>query len=538
MARGKVWTLIVATALVTISAFGGLASAQENGEGQVLRYGLEAQDLGTLDPHNASSTNDRTVVDMVFNGLVRYQPGNSTEIEPDLAEAMPEPELVDGQQVWAFDLKQGVMCQPGPETESYELTADDVVYSLERAANEELSAYSGEYAGMTVEKTGDYSVEVTMEQPISEALFLPKIADYAGGFIVCSQAVEAMGEEAFRTHPVGTGPFMFEDYTPQNAITLTAFDDYFRGAPELAGVDLRFMPDITSRELALQAGDLDVSAGLNEAQWVERIDAEEGLAVDVFGVGEVAFVNFNVTEPPLDNLQVRQAIAYAINRDDHLALFGEPVAEKVYSVVPDQFLPGGLSREEAEERGVLYEYDPERARELLAEAGYADGFRLELITSESEAYRKNYEVLQAELADVGIEIELNVVDHATMHEQIRQDVNPLVIYVAWRPNADAYLTRFFDSASIVVTGENPDTNFSHYDEIDELIEQARFETDSDSQVELWKRANTQILEEAVAYPILFVNQVYARREAVDYGHELVSSLALYPQITEETTIEG
>lgn len=535
MARRNLWTLIVATALVTLSGFGGLAGAQD-GDGQMLRYGLDAQDLGTLDPHNASATNDRTVVDMVFNGLVRYQPGNSTEIEPDLAEAVPEPQMVDGQQVWAFDLKQGVMCQPGPETESYELTADDVVYSLERAANEEISAYSGEYAGMTVEKTGDYSVEITMEQPISESLFLPKVADYAGGFVVCSQAVEAMGDEAFKTHPVGTGPFMFSEYTPQNAITLTAFADYFRGAPQLAGVELRFMPDITSRELALQAGDLDVAAGLSEVQWVDRINAEEGLVADVFGVGEVTFVNFNITAEPLNNLQVRQAIAYAINRDDHLALFGEPVAEKVYSVVPEQFLPGGLSMEEAEEAGVLYEYDPERARELLAEAGYADGFKLELITSEMDTYRKNYEVLQAELADVGIEVELNVVDHATMHEQIRQDVNPLVIYNAWRPNADAYLTRFFDSASIVVSGENPDTNFSHYDQIDELIEQARFETDSDAQVELWEQANIQILEEAVAYPIIFVNQVYARQETVDYGHELVSSMALYPQITEATTI--
>jgi peptide/nickel transport system substrate-binding protein len=529
--------MTIALLLVLPMLAGQIRVAAQDSERPTLRYGLNAADLGTLDPHFASSTNDRTVVDMVFNGLVRYQPGNSAVIEPDLATAVPDPETTaDGKQIWTFQLRQGVMCHPGPQTESYELTADDVVYSLQKSANKDRSAFAGEYTGMTFEKVDQYTVRITLERPLSSTLFLPKVADYAGGFIVCSKAIEAMGDEAFKTHPVGTGPFMFQEYTPQTAIKLVAFDQYFRGAPKLAGVELRFMPDATSRELGLQAGDLDVAEGLPEAQWVERINATGTLKADVFGVGEVSFVNINVTKPPFDNLLVRQAIAYAINRDDHVALFGAPIAEPVYSVVPAQLLPGGLTREEAEARGVLYEQDLDKAKALMAEAGYADGFSVELITSEMPVYRKNYEVLQAELAEIGIEIKLNVVAHATMHEQIRKDVNPIVIYVAWRPNADAYLTRFFHSDSIVVTGAKPDTNFSHYDKIDELIEQARYETDPEKQVELWKQANEQILRDVAAYPILFTNQVYARTTAVDYGHELISSLALYPQITEQTTI--
>jgi peptide/nickel transport system substrate-binding protein len=151
-------------------------------------------------------------------------------------------------------------------------------------------------------------------------------------------------------------------------------------------------------------------------------------------------------------------------------------------------------------------------------------------------YRANYEVLQAELAEIGITINLNVVDHATMHEQIREDVNPIVIYVAFRPNADVYLTNFFHSDSIVVTGASPITNFSHYSGIDDLIEQARAETDPAKQEALWKEANVQILKDLAAYPLYMQNLVYARSPKVDYGHELISSLALYPQITELTTI--
>ncbi len=141
------------------------------------------------------------------------------------------------------------------------------------------------------------------------------------------------------------------------------------------------------------------------------------------------------------------------------------------------------------------------------------------------------------LAEVGITVNLNVVDHATMHAQIREDVNPIVIYVAFRPNADVYLTNFFHSDSIVVEGESPITNFSHYSGVDDLIEQARAETDPAAQEELWKQANIQILEDLAAIPLYMQNLVYARMPGVDYGHELVSSLALYPQITELTTVE-
>jgi len=540
MTRSRWITSLLAVVLFLsagTTALVGNAMAQDEGDRPVLRFGVNAADLATLDPHFASGTQDRTVVDMVFNGLVRYVPGNSAEIEPDIAVAIPEPEIVDGKQVWTFELRDDVMCHAGPDTEAYPLTADDVVYSLQKSADSDRSAYAGEFAGMTVEKVDDHAVTITMDTPLSSTLFLPKIANYAGGFIVCAQAAEALGDDGLATHPVGTGPFMFESYTPQNSVVLTANDDYFRGAPKLGGVEVRYMPDTSSRELGLQSGELDAASGLSEAQWVDRINAEGNLIADVFGVGEAAFINFNVTQEPLDDPLVRQAIAYAVSRDEHTALYGEPVAENIYSVVPASLMPGGLTQEEAEAAGVTYDQDIERARELLAEAGYPDGFSIDLITSEMAAYRANYEVLQAELAEIGITVNLTVVDHATMHEQIRENVNPIVIYVAYRPNADVYLTNFFLSDSTVGEGSAPITNFSHYAEIDDLIEQARAETDPAAQEELWKQANIQILEDMAAMPLHFQNQVYARAQGVDYGHELVSSLALYPQITELTTVE-
>jgi peptide/nickel transport system substrate-binding protein len=264
--------------------------------------------------------------------------------------------------------------------------------------------------------------------------------------------------------------------------------------------------------------------------------SESGYTVDVFGVGEVATVHFNTTVTPLDDPEVRKALAFAMDRDEFLALFGEPVAENVYSPVPAKFLAGGLTQEEAESLDLAYDVDRDAARQMLADAGYPDGFALEVVTSEMTGYRRIYENMQAQLAEVGIDLTVNVVDHSTMHAQIREDVNPIVVYIAWRPNADAYLTRFYHSDSIVVTGASPDTNFSHYAAIDDLIEQARVETDAEAQIQLWKDAQIQILEDMVSYPLHFQQQVYARSDAVDYGHELVSVLALYPGITENTTL--
>ncbi|HBY92476.1 MAG TPA: polyamine ABC transporter substrate-binding protein [Chloroflexi bacterium] len=496
--------------------------------------GIRAADIASLDPHFATTTQDRALVDMVFNGLIRYKPGDSSVFEPDLATSLPEPEMVDGKQVWTFALRQGVMCHPTADVPSYELTSEDVVYSLNKAATTDTSAYAGEYTGMSFETVDPYTVKITLEQPLSKVLFYPKVANYSGGFIVCKQAAEKLGPDGLKTHPVGTGPFMFKSYDAQEKVELVANDAYFRGKPQLDGVDFRYIADLNSVELGLRGGELDVINGAPDQIWVEKMQGVPDVKVDVFGPGEVAVLHFNTNIPPLDKLEVRQAIAYALDRDEFLALVGEAVGGSVYSPVPAQFLPGGLTQEEVAAKGVEYKTDLEKARTLLADAGFPDGFSLQMVTSEMTGYKVLYESMQAQLAKIGIKIDLQVVDHSTMHSTIRNDSNPLVIYIAWRPNADIFLTRFFHSDSIVVTGAKPDTNFSHYDKIDALIEQARAESDPEKQVALWKEAQIKILEDMVAYPIQYQSQVYARSTNVDFGHELKSVLALYPGVDETT----
>ena len=505
------------------------AVTAQDGDRPVLRFAQNAADIGNLDPHFASGTQDRTIVDMVFNGLVRFVPGDSTQFEPDLAEEMPTPtENDDGTQTWSFTLKSGVMTHPAEGADSAELTADDVLFSFEKAANPDTSAYAGDYEGWSFAVGDGGTFEVTVPQPLSENLFLPRVANYSGGYIIPQAAYEAIGADGFISNPVGTGAFMFESHTPQNNVMLVANDDFFRGAPKLGGVEVRFIADTASRELALQSGDVHLINGLPEAQWVERMNEMDGITAESFGVGEVIWANLNVEHEILSDPLVREAILLATSREGHVALFGEPVGVPVYSVVPADIMPGGLTQEEAAEAGVEFAQDIERSKELLAEAGYPDGFDLDLVTSEMDDYRTNYEVLAEELRQVGINVSLEVVQHAAMHDLIRQDRNAITIYVAFRPTADTYLTQFF-------TTDGGVTNFSKFT-VDELRDQARAETDSDAQAEIWKEAAIEIQSNFAAMGWLAKNLVYARTDALDYGHEMNSAVQLYPGIYETTSL--
>jgi len=499
-------------------------------ERQILRIGFDAGDLRTLDPHMASATMDRAVVDMVFNGLLRFKPGDISQVEPDLASRY---EVSSDGMTLTFTLRQGVRCHPFPGApEGYELTSEDVVYSIAKAATPATSAYAGDMASFTATAVDKYTVQVTLKRRVPNPERM--LTNYAGGFIVCKRAVEALGDR-FKTRPVGTGPFMFSEYVPGQRTVLVRNDRYFRGKPILERVEVWYMPDLSSREFALQRGELDAIEGPMEQPWVEKMRKVPNTVVDVFGPGETATLHFNITQEPLKRLKVRQAIAHALSRKELVTFVGPAIATPLFSPVPPE-LPGGLTEKEVTEAGLAYPTNRDYAKQLLREEGFPGGFSLDVIISERAQYRRPMENIQAQLRTVGINLNLKVVDHATFHAQIRQDLSPIVLYVAMRPSADIFLTQFYHSASTVRVGKAPITNFSHYSRIDRLIERAREATDPKEQIRLWKEAQLQILRDLAAYPLFVSKFVYARKPSVDWGHRLKSILALYPQIDETTKI--
>lgn len=521
--------LVGGTSAGSMLASRGLAGAFAQDGRQTLILATNGADITNIDPHYAVSTQDRTIVDMIFNALIRFTPGDSSSFEPDLAAEMPiATDNDDGTQTWSFTLRDDVICHATESSDAYPLASADVLFSYNKVSNGESSAFAQDYIGWTFDAPDDHSFNITVPEPLSDILFYTRVANYSGGLIIPQKSFEAIGADNFVTRPAGTGPFIFESHTPQQDVTLTANDDYFRGAPQLGGVVVRFIADNTSRELALQSGDVHVASGLPEAQWVERINQGEGVVADVFGVGEVVVINLDIQHEILQDPLVREAVFLAMSREGHAAVSGPPVSEIVYSPVPVGLVEGGLSREDAEAAGLVIEQDLDRANELMAEAGYAEGFELDLVSSEMAAYRTHYEILADELRQIGITLNLEVVQHAAMHDLIREDRNAIVIYNTYRPTADLYLTHFY-------TSDSGPTNFTNYN-VDELRDQARSEIDPDRQVEIWKEAMIELGANFVATGLLYNNQVYARLEGVDYGHELVSMVQLYPGINETTTL--
>ena len=507
-----------------------------NPSDNILRFGYHVSQMGSFDPHLATASQDRIMADLVFNGLLRYVPGQAWKFEPDLAKQMPTFHFADGKQVCRIFLKEGVMFHAGPGIPSHEMTADDVVYSLNKAADMKRSAFASNYTGMTVRKTGRYAVEITISPPLSTFLFFPKLTDYGGGFIVSKKAMTTMGDEAFGRHPVGTGPFAFKQYLPGRKVELTAHKNYFRGTPRIDGVELLMMPDLKDRETAFRDGRVDIIMGSGEKGWIDSIGILPGIKIDTPGVDEINTIYFNTQIKPTNDIRVRRAIAYALSREDFLQATSPFISGPVFSTVPDLYMPGRLSESEVCGLGLDYAQNLEKAKALLAQAGYPEGFTLDLITSEKRLFQVNYQVLKQQLARVGINCRIKVVSHRNMHKSIRdwQHPRPVVIYVAWRPDVDAYLSQFFHSDFIPSPGEKTGSNFSYYDKIDQLIEDARFEIDLEKQINLWSQAQIRILSDMVALPIMYIHQLYVRKSWLDYGHPIELSMALYPQFTENT----
>jgi peptide/nickel transport system substrate-binding protein len=484
-----------------------------------LTVGCTAQDAGQLDPDFATATTDRTPVAWMFNGLVRFKPGsmNPADIEPDLAESW---EVSPDRLTWTFHLRHGVQFHAGYG----ELTADDVVFSLHKAADPKTSAFAADYAAFaSVTAVDRYTVRIVLKQAVPSLLGL--VTDYSGGYILSRKAYEERGAN-FTRSPVGTGPFAFKALAPNQALTLVANDAYFRGKPQIRTIVYRYMPSDASRELAFRSGELDMMAGVQDQVWAKRMHTVPHTVVDVFEPGELSQLNLNITVKPLDDLRVRQAIAYAVDRQELLRWKGPEVARMPVSVVPNDYLGTADAH--------LYPHDPAKAKQLLAEAGYPNGLTIKMIHTELPDMMATMQVVQAELRRVGITIDIQPVDHATYHKLIRQDLSPIVFYDAARfPVADIYLSQFFHSRSTVKT-PTAVANFSHCNVADQDIDAARVATDPKQQLALWADAQRKIAAAVCAVPLIETEQVWVHHDDLDLGYKLTGSLSLGPLVTEQT----
>jgi oligopeptide transport system substrate-binding protein len=393
---------VAAMAVVSATMFAPLASGEtpKQGGAAVVTFN---NDLTTLDPQVGYDWQNWSVIKSIFDGLMDYKPG-TTELEPDLAK---EYTVSDDGLTYTFKLRDGIKFHNGRP-----VTAADVKYSLERAVNPATQSPGAGYfsmikghdelsTGKAKEMSGiatpdDKTVVFTLTRP--DATFLHLMA-INFGFVVPKEEVEKAGAD-WGKKPVGTGAFKFVEWVPGQHIVLERNQDYHRaGVPYLDKLTFEFGQDPTVAVLRLGKGEVDiVGDGIPPAQFAQIM--ADPANKDLIAIGDqlhTGYVTMNVTQPPFDNLKVRQAVNMAINKDRIVRLINNR------GVTATQALPPAMPGYNRQNKG--YSFDPEAAKKLLKEAG-AENISTELYAMNVDPNPRIAQAIQQDLAAIGIKAEI------------------------------------------------------------------------------------------------------------------------------------
>ncbi|MCV0425427.1 MAG: ABC transporter substrate-binding protein [Roseibium sp.] len=349
-----------------------------------------------LDPTSAAAgAIDSVLYSNVFEGLTRFGPDGS--VNPGLAESWTISE--DGK-TYTFNLRPGVMFHDGTE-----MTAEDVKFSLERArADDSANAQKALFAGIeNVEVVDPQTVKVTLSAPNGSFLFNMAWGD---AVIVAPESIENI-----KSNPVGTGAFKFSNWVQGDRIELEKNADYWGEPTKLDKATFKFISDPTAAFAAVMAEDVNAFVGFPAPENLPQFEADPRFQVLVGSTEGETILSTNNKLPPLDNLNVRKAIAHAIDRqaiiDGAMFGYGTPIGTHFAPHNPDYVDLTANSK-----------YDPELSKKLLTEAGHPDGFTTTLKLPPPSYARRGGEIIAAQLRAVGIETEITNLEWAQWLEQV------------------------------------------------------------------------------------------------------------------------
>jgi len=426
-----------------------------------------------LDPQKTSSYFSFEVLENVFDTLV--EPDENLEMRPALAESWT---VSPDQLTWTFRLRDGVTWHDGSP-----FTADDVVYSYRRIIDEKLSNVDKFSAVTDVTAPDPSTVVVRVKEPTPN--LLTNLGGFKGMAIVSRRNVES-GEIA--TRPMGTGPFSFASQRSGDSITLTANPNYWGGAPKIPGVTYRFISEPSTALSALQAGEVDWTDSI-PAQRVEQLRNDDSIHLAVTPSNDYWYFALNQARAPWNDVRVRRAIAYAIDRDAivQATSYGTAVANQL--AIPEGN-PWYVRYDQ-------YRYDLDEAKRLLDESGVRPTALDMLVTSEYPETVTAAQVVADNLAPLGISVNIRTVDMATWLDE-QNTGNFDMLMMGWLGNIDP---DDFYYAQHHTGGSNNAQKFSD-PEVDRLLDAGRVETARDARADDYAKAAVQIADQ-VSYIYLY-----------------------------------
>jgi peptide/nickel transport system substrate-binding protein len=450
---------------------------------QLLRIALETAPQ-RLDPRYAVDAASQQVIQLLYNGLVRLD--EQAQIVPDVAASWETPDPT----TYVFHLRQNVTWHDGNR-----LTAADVHYtftSLLDATKESPKRASFDKI-QSIDVIDDDTIRFVLSEPFAPFLTHMTLA-------LVPQPKDGATERDLDTHPVGTGPFRFDRSEPDVALHLLAYDAYFEGRPALDGVSLRILPDAMVRFFELQKGNIDFVQNALPPDLLTQLRSDDQFNVIQAPGTNFTYLGLNCQDEILKHVEVRQALAYAMDR--------QAVIRHVLSglgTLADGILPAGHWAYEP--KVPRYGYDPDRAAQLLDQAGFPDPdgdgpqprFQLIYKTSQNEEGRRIAEVLQEQLRQVGIAVEIRSFEWGTFFGDIRAG-NFQLYALTWvgvtEPDIFHYV---FHSQSVPPAGANR----GHYvnAQLDDLLEAGRRSTTLEDRRAWYRQAQTLIATELPYIPL-------------------------------------
>ena len=494
----KLFKKVVAAALAALMLV-GCAGGAKNDEGGTKEAGSDRKDtvrmsmyteIDSMNPFKMTAGDTETVMDQVFDGL--FDADEKGDLVPDLAESYT---VSDDGLTYVFNLKKDVKFHNGKD-----FKAEDVVWTYDQYAGvssgEPKSAKFQIIKG--VKALDDYTVEVTLGERHNEFIYLTL------------KPIMPKDYEDQDTNPVGTGPFKFVSYSPGEILVLERNDDYHKKdhIPSYKNLEIIRMKDVQTIVMALKSGDIDITPRLSQEEKAQL----EGDATFVEGPQNlVQTLGLNNDVEPFNDIRVRKALNYGINRDELIETVSLGQATKVYSnfspALPKYYV----------ELSDLYPHDVEKAKELLKEAGYENGFNMTItVPSDYKYHMDTAEVIVSQLAEIGVNAEIEPIEFATWLTRVykgREFQSTIVGFVGYL-DPNQVLQRYkSDNKSDYINYNNP--------EFDAAMNEASSTSDEQVQIQRYKDAQRILAEDAASVFLVDPDAITAVRNGVE-------GLKLYP----------
>lgn len=441
----------------------------------------QGSDVVSLSPHNTNDQPSARVMRQIYDTLIIQT--EELELEPGLAESWNQVDAT----TWDFFIRPGVTFHNGDP-----LMGSDVKFTLDRLRDPATAAPGAFLVGFIdeISLVDDMTVRITTNGP-----FVPILSHLAhtATSILNERAVTEAGEDYGTTVVVGTGPFSFVSWEIASQIVLDRNDDWWYGDVGPERVIFRPITEGTVRAIELEAGAIDIAYNLEPRDALRARQNPEITMAEIEAL-TTSYIGFNAQKAPFDDVRVRQAINHAVDAETIVDVIFEGFGFPANSPISSMVFGANTDLEP-------YEFDPERARALLAEAGLGGGFSTTIWTNDNPLRIQIAEIVQAQLADIGISVEIQVLEWSTYLNDTAAGLHDMFIlgWVTVTADADYGLYALFHSRNF---GSPGNRTFWSSDRLDELLDLGRRESDQDLRQEIYFEAQEIIRNEA---PWIFLN---------------------------------